>query len=56
MKRKVVFFINSLYGGGAEKVIEKLRKFLEIEKFEAELILIDPKDKPSDEKNKKRAV
>ena len=39
-------------GGGAEKVIEKLKKFLEIEKFEAELILIDPKDKSSDEKIK----
>lgn len=35
-------------GGGADKAIEKLRKFIDIEAFEAELILIDPKDKPSD--------
>ena len=39
-------------GGGANKAIEKLKQCLNIEKFEAELILIDPKDKESDEKNK----
>lgn len=39
-------------GGGADKAIEKLKQCLNIEKFEAELILIDPKDKESDEKNK----
>ena len=39
-------------GGGAEKVIEKLKKYIGIDEFEAELILIDPKDKLSDEKNK----
>lgn len=40
-------------GGGAEKTIEKLRKELEIDKFEAELILIDPKDKINTENDKK---
>lgn len=40
-------------GGGAEKAIEKLREFLEIEAFEAELILIDPKDHPSQENEEK---
>ena len=52
LKGKKVSIFVCYSGGGAEKVIEKLRKFLEIEKFEADLILIDPKDKPSDEKNK----
>lgn len=40
-------------GGGADKAIEKLRQFLEIEHFDAELILIDPKDRPSEENEKK---
>ena len=36
-------------GGGADKAIEKLKKSLDLEKFEAELILIDPKDKQNEE-------
>lgn len=40
-------------GGGANKAIEKLKQFLEINEFNAELILIDPKDKKSSEKDKK---
>ena len=40
-------------GGGAEKAIEKLKQFLEISEFAAELVLIDPKDKKSDEKDKR---
>lgn len=40
-------------GGGADKAIEKLKQCLNIDKFETELILIDPKDKESDEKNKR---
>lgn len=38
-------------GGGADKAIEKLKSFIGIEEFEAELILVDPKDnqKPEDE-------
>lgn len=39
-------------GGGASKAIEKLKQSLSIQQLEAELILIDPKDKPSEEKNK----
>ena len=31
-------------GGGADKALKKLQAFLEVEKFEAELILVDPKD------------
>ena len=40
-------------GGGADKAIEKLRQYLEIDHFAAELILIDPKDKPSAENKEK---
>ena len=31
-------------GGGADKAIEKLKKYIGIKEFEAELILLDPKD------------
>lgn len=34
MKRKVVFFINSLYGGGAEKVLQTLLRYLDRERFD----------------------
>lgn len=50
--KKVATFICYM-GGGADKAIEKLKEYLEIKEFDAELILIDPKDKVSDEKNKK---
>ena len=40
-------------GGGADKAIEKLRQLLEIDRFAAELILVDPKDKPSPENENK---
>ena len=50
--KKMSVFI-SYSGSGAENAIEKLKKCLEIEKFEEELILIDPKDKKTDEKDKK---
>ena len=40
-------------GSGENKTIEKLKQFLGINKFESELALIDPKDKASDEKDKK---
>lgn len=50
--KKVATFICYM-GGGADKTIEKLKEYLEIKEFDAELILIDPKDKVSDEKNQK---
>ena len=37
-------------GGGGDKALEKMRTCLGIDHFEAELILIDPKDQP-DQKN-----
>ena len=36
-------------GGGADKALMKLRQFLGVDSLEAELILIDPKDKPTPE-------
>lgn len=39
-------------GVGSDKVINKLKNDLGIEKFAAELVLIDPKDKETDEKNR----
>lgn len=42
-------------GGGAEKATAKLRKLLEIPSFEAELILTDPKDRPTEENERRLA-
>ena len=39
-------------GGGASKAISKLKECLKIDKFEAELVLIDPKDKKTDNNEK----
>ena len=40
-------------GRGAEKAFDKLRQCLGIDKLEAELVLIDPKAKPSEENEQK---
>ena len=53
LKGKSISVFVCYSGGGADKAIEKLRDFLETEAFDAELILIDPKDRPS-EKNEER--
>lgn len=37
MKKKVAFFVNGLYGGGAEKVLQTLLRFLDYGKFEVTL-------------------
>lgn len=49
-KRFAVFVCYS--GGGADKAIAKLKKLLNSEGFAAELVLIDPKDKLSEENEK----
>lgn len=36
-------------GGGAEKALEKLEKYLKIDRFEAQLILIEPKENETEE-------
>lgn len=50
-KRVAAFACQS--GAGAEKAFGKLMAVLGIEKLDAELILIDPKAKPSDENERK---
>ena len=40
-------------GAGAEKAFVKLKAALEIDELEAELVLIDPKDKPGAENDRK---
>ncbi len=40
-------------GGGAEKSIDKLKNYLMINEFKSTLSLIDPKDKPSEDNDKK---
>ena len=50
-KRIAAFACQS--GSGAEKAFGKLKAALGIEKLEAELILIDPKAKPSEENERK---
>lgn len=53
LKNKKISVFVTYSGGGAEKAIEKLKNFLEIDKFESELILIDPKIKKTDENDRK---
>ena len=50
-KRIAAFACES--GAGAEKAFEKLRAALGIETLEAELVLIDPKARPSEENERK---
>ena len=49
--KKIAIFICYL-GGGADKALEKFKKYLEIKNVEADLILIAPKEKPTEEKDK----
>ena len=51
-KRFAAFACQS--GAGAEKAFGRLRDLLGIDAFDAELILIDPKTKPSAENDRKR--
>lgn len=43
-------------GGGADKAIEKMKRYIGIEKFEAELILVDPKESVKAEDDEKIGV
>ena len=55
IKDKEIAVFTCFSGGGADKAIEKMKKYIGIEKFEAELILIDPKDKVKEEDDEKIA-
>ena len=52
IKDKKFAVIISYMGGGADKTIGKLKDYLKINEFEAELILIDPKNNVTEENNK----
>ena len=49
--KKIAVFV-SYSGGGADKTIERLKEFLEIKDFAAELVLIDPKNNENDDTKK----
>ena len=53
LENKATGIIACCSGGGADKAIGKLKKFLGTDEAAAELVLIDPKDKP-DAANDKR--
>ncbi|MBO5303314.1 MAG: NAD(P)H-dependent oxidoreductase [Lachnospiraceae bacterium] len=42
-EKKIAAFM-CFSGGGADKAMEKMKKYIGIDKFDAELILIDPKE------------
>jgi flavodoxin len=48
IKSKTVAAFVCCSGGGAEKTLNSLKEYLGLDSFKAELILIDPKDKPKD--------
>ena len=52
LKNKKIAVFSCFSGGGAENAIAKLKEFLGIDDLTGELILIDPKDKRSEEKDK----
>ena len=51
-EKKIAVFI-CFSGGGADKAIDKLKKYIGINEFAAELILVDPKEKLDSENEKK---
>lgn len=55
VKDKKVAVFTCFSGGGADKALQKLKTHIKIEQFEAELILIDPKDKVKEEDDTKIA-
>lgn len=52
LKTKTIATIVSYSGGGAKEAINRIRELLGIEDIDKELILIDPKDKNTEEKEK----
>ena len=55
LANKKISVFTCFSGGGADKAILKLKSLLGIDKFEHELILVDPLDKRSEENEKKIA-
>lgn len=44
VQEKKIAVFTCFSGGGADKAIDKMRKYIGIEKFEAKLVLVDPKE------------
>lgn len=55
VKNKKIAVFTCFSGGGADKAIDKMKKYIGIEKFDAELILTDPKDNVKAEDEEKIA-
>lgn len=55
VKNKKIAVFTCFSGGGADKAIDKMKKYIGINHFEAELILIDPKDNIKAEDDEKIA-
>jgi len=55
IKNKSISVFMCMSGSGAQKAVDKFKKLIGIEKFDSQLILIDPKDKPSVENDEKIA-
>lgn len=53
VKDKKIAVFTCFSGGGAEKAIDKMKKYVGIEKFEAELVLINPKERVKEEDDEK---
>lgn len=55
LENKKISAFTCMSGSGGEKAISKLKEYLKTDSLESELILIDPKDKPSVENDEKIA-
>ncbi len=55
LKSKKIAVFTSSGGGGADKAVDKLKKLIEVDSVEATLHLIDPKDRPNEENDRKIA-
>ena len=55
IKEKQIAVFTCFSGGGADKALDKLKKYIGIESFEAELILVDPKTNVKEEDDAKIA-
>ncbi len=55
IKEKQIAVFTCFSGGGADKALDKLKKYIGIESFEAELILVDSKTNVKEEDDAKIA-
>lgn len=53
IQNKKISVFTCFSGGGAEKAIEKMKKYIGVERLEAELILVDPKENKKVEDDEK---